>query len=72
MVYLERCGMMEMLIRRNRTDTVVSKRSILAVNFRFDNVKTTMSRLGRSSFDMDYRIISESKGEIVARERLSG
>ena len=68
MVYFERCGMMEMLDSEGIGPILggIKAKYSLPVNFPDSiTVKTTMSRLGRSSFDMDYRIISESKGEIV-------
>ena len=68
MVYFERCGMMEMLESEGIGPILGGIKADYSSPVNFPDsitVQTTMSRLGRSSFDMDYRIISERKGKIV-------
>ncbi len=70
MVYFERCGMMDMMESNGIGPILAGIKADYSSPVKFPDtitVQTTMSRLGISSFDMEYRIRSKSKGEIVAK-----
>lgn len=76
MVYFERCGMMEMMDSNQIGPILASLRADYSVPVHFPDTITahaTMSRLGNSSFEMDYRITSKANnGTVVATGSVTG
>ncbi len=76
MIYFEECGMMGMLDSENVGPILAGLKADYESPVLFPDtvtVHTTMSRMGNSSFDMDYRITSASNGgKVVATGTVFG
>ena len=74
MHYFELCGIVEMLEKEGIGPILAGLKADYSAPVEFPDkvtVRTTVSRLGNSSFDMDYTVTSESKGDKeVAKARI--
>ena len=76
MIYFDKCGMMDLMDSEKIGPILAGLKADYSSPVHFPDIVTvhaTMSRMGNSSFDMNYRITSDSNGgEVVATGTVFG